>query len=88
MDVDVSARTWWKRLWCGTWTKNRLLSRKWGLVAVTAAVAIAASLVGREIGSETLKYLGIIVPAYLLVEGALDWRHMRKQRNEEDEDDE
>jgi hypothetical protein len=74
-------RPWWRRLWCGRWTQNRLLSRKWCLVSITVAVTIVASLAGRELGSATLTYLGIVVPAYLLVEGALDWAWKRKRDN-------
>lgn len=73
-------RAWWRRLWCGTWTQNRLLSRKWSLVALTCLVAVALDAVGRALSEPTLTYLGIAVPAYLLVEGALDWGHTRKSR--------
>lgn len=73
----------WKRL-CGTWTQNKLLSRKWWLVAGTVVVAVACDLAGRALGSETLQYLGIVVPAYLVVEGALDWAWKRKQRKDEE----
>jgi len=76
----------WKRL-CGTWTQNKLLSRKWWLAAGTVVVAVACDLAGREIGSETLQYLGIVVPAYLVVEGALDWAWKRKQKRETGEED-
>jgi len=73
----------WKRL-CGTWTQNKLLSRKWWLAAGTVVVAVACDLAGRALGSETLQYLGIVVPAYLVVEGALDWAWKRKQKREGD----
>jgi hypothetical protein len=73
----------WGRL-CGTWTQNKLLSRKWWLAAGTVVVAVACDLAGRALGSETLQYLGIVVPAYLVVEGALDWAWKRKQKREGD----
>jgi hypothetical protein len=76
----------WKRL-CGTWTQNKLLSRKWWLAAGTVVVAVACDLAGRALGSETLQYLGIVVPAYLVVEGALDWAWKRKQKRETGEED-
>ena len=69
----------WNRL-CGKWTANKLLSRKWWLAAGSVIVAVACSLAGREIGSDTLSYMGIVVPAYLAVEGALDWAWKRKHR--------
>ena len=75
----------WKRL-CGTWTQNKLLSRKWWLAAGTVVVAVTCSLAGRALGSETLQYLGIVVPAYLVVEGALDWAWKRKQKRETGEE--
>jgi len=74
----------WKRLFCATWTQNKLLSRKWWLAAGTVVVAVTCSLAGREIGSDTLSYMGIVVPAYLAVEGALDWAWKRKQRKDEE----
>lgn len=76
----------WSRL-CGTWTANKLLSRKWWLASGSVIVAIACSLAGRELGSDTLSYMGIVVPAYLAVEGALDWlkqRAWKKQQKDED----
>ena len=73
----------WGRI-CGTWTQNKLLSRKWWLAAGTVVVAVACDLAGRALGSETLQYLGIVVPAYLVVEGALDWAWKRKQKREGD----
>ena len=57
------------------------MSRKWALTSATVTVAIVASLYGRELGADTLTYLGIAVPAYLLVEGALDWAWKRKQND-------
>ena len=72
----------WSRL-CGTWTANKLLSRKWWLASGSVIVAIACSLAGRELGSDTLSYMGIVVPAYLVVEGALDWACKRKARKDE-----
>jgi hypothetical protein len=53
------------------------MSRKWALTSATVTVAIALSVAGHELGEATLTYLGIVVPAYLLVEGALDWKHSR-----------
>jgi hypothetical protein len=69
----------------GKWTANKLLSRKWSLVAATVAIAIGCDLAGRALGSDTLGYLGIVVPAYLVVEGALDWKWKRKRGGGEDE---
>ena len=73
--------SWWHRLWFGKWTQNRLMSRKWALTSATVTVAIVASLYGRAIDEPTLTFLGIVVPAYLLVEGALDWAWKRKQND-------
>lgn len=71
------------RLLCGTWTQNKLLSRKWWLAAGTVGVAVGLDVAGHQLGSDTLTYLGIAVPAYLLVEGALDWRYKRKQKQDD-----
>ena len=38
------------------------------------------------LGSDTLSYLGIVVPAYLAVEGALDWAWKRKNRKPSEPD--
>lgn len=78
----MSAKNGWHSLTRGTWTQNKLLSRKWWLAAGSVAVVIACDLMGRALGSDTLQYLGTVVPAYLLVEGALDWAWKRKKRNE------
>ena len=69
----------WRKL-CRPWSANKLLSRKWWLAAGTVAIAIGCDLAGRALGSDTLGYLGIVVPAYLVVEGALDWKWKRKNR--------
>ncbi len=81
----MSFKSWWHRCWHGTWTQNRLMSRKWILVSVTVAVAIVLSIVGHELGEATLTYLGIAVPAYLVVEGALDWSYRRKRRDNDEQ---
>lgn len=73
-----SAPSWWERRVCGTWTQNKLLSRKWWLVIATVGGIIALDTLGRALQSTTLHVLEIIVPAYLVVEGALDWRYKRK----------
>jgi hypothetical protein len=63
----------------GTWTQNKLLSRKWWLISATVSGVVVLDVLGRTLGEPTLHYLEIAVPAYLVVEGALDWRYKRKR---------
>lgn len=79
MDMSEDKIHWW------TWTKQKLLSRKWWLVAGTVAISIGLDIAGRALEERTLQYLAVAVPAYLAVEGALDWAYKRKQRNGGDE---
>jgi len=80
----VKLKDWCNRHVLGVWNANKLLSRKFWLAAGSVIVAVTCSLAGREIGSDTLSYMGIVVPAYLAVEGALDWAWKRKQRKDEE----
>jgi hypothetical protein len=51
-------------------------------VVATIAVAVLFDIIGRALDYNTLNYLGIVVPAYLLVQGALDWRSNRNKPND------
>lgn len=79
---------WCDRRLLGRWTKNKLLSRKWQLASVSLIVVVALDASGIQLQTETLRVLEIVIPAYLAVEGALDWRHMRQQQTDEEGDDE
>lgn len=83
----MTGKSWFRRFLTGTWTQNRLLSRKWGLVSGTVSTAIGLSVAGRALDEATLTYLGIVVPAYLLVEGALDWSYTHKKKRDTKEDE-
>ncbi len=79
------ARKWSFSRWCrahvwGTWTQNKMLSRKWLLAAGVVVVGIALDIAGHPLGETTTRIVEIVVPAFLLVEGALDWRNMRKAK--------
>jgi len=74
----------WHNLWHGTWTQNRLLQRKWLLTAAVVAAAVVLDIVGRALAETTAHLLEILVPAYLAVEGALDWRNRRGKDKEKE----
>jgi hypothetical protein len=57
-----------------------MLSRKWLLAAGVVVVGIALDIAGHPLGETTTRIVEIVVPAFLLVEGALDWRNMRKAK--------
>ena len=63
----------------GKWTSNRLLSRKWWLVAGGLITAIGLDIAGRALGSDTLGYMRDVTVAYLAVQGALDWSGKRNK---------
>ena len=73
---------WCDRRLLGRWTKNKLLSRKWGLAAGAVIVGVVLDVCGHPLGETTTRIIEVVVPAFLLVEGALDWRAMRKEKNE------
>lgn len=77
--------SWWGQWLCGTWTQNKLLSRKWWMAAGTVGIAIGLDIAGLELSATTLTFVATVVPAYLLVEGALDWRYKRKRRQADGE---
>lgn len=78
-----AAPSWWSRRVTGTWTQNKLLSRKWWLVVGCLGAIIILDVLGRALQSTTLHVLEIVIPAYLAVEGALDWRWKRKAQKVE-----
>lgn len=78
---------WWNRRICGVWTRNKLLSRKWLLAAGVVVVGIGLDVGGHPLGETTTRIIEIVVPAFLVVEGALDWRYQRKQTTKEEESD-
>lgn len=75
--------TFWSRL-CSTWTQNKLMSRKWWLAAGTVGAAVVLDVSGRPLSADTLGYLQIAVPAYLAVEGALDWAKGKKRKRDDE----
>lgn len=55
------------------------------MAAGTVGLAIGLDIAGLNLAGETLTFVATIVPAYLLVEGALDWRYKRRLKQEERE---
>jgi hypothetical protein len=58
------------------------MSRKWSLISATVSGVVVLDVLGRALDYNTLHYMEIAVPAYLLVEGALDWSWKRKKNND------
>jgi hypothetical protein len=50
-------------------------------------VGIGLDVGGHPLGETTTRIIEIVVPAFLVVEGALDWRYQRKQTTKEEESD-
>lgn len=80
-------RRWFRRLCFGKWNENRLLSRKWWLVASTIPVVVVLDALGRPLGEHTLGFLQTVIVAYLGVQGILDWRSATKASTIIKEDD-
>ncbi len=83
----MTVKSWWHSLVHGTWTQNRLLSRKWWLVAVGITVAVALDATGRALASDTLGYMRDVTVAYLAVQGALEWGSERRNRRQKEGDE-
>ncbi len=86
----MSFKSWWHRLWCGKWTANRLLSRKWCLTLGVIVAAIIADVAGHAFESETADLLRYVLVAYLAVQGALDWgtgRAQKQQKHQQEQPD-
>lgn len=81
----MSLKSCWRSLIHGTWTANRLLSRKWWLVVAGLFVAVSLDIAGRALGSDTLGYMRDVTVAYLTIQGALDWRSNRRKHKESDD---
>ncbi|MEN6644524.1 MAG: hypothetical protein ABFE08_18960 [Armatimonadia bacterium] len=67
------------------WSSQKLLSRKWWLAAGTVGVAIGLDVAGMPLSEATLTFLGIAVPAYLVVEGGIDFIARRASDRKEKE---
>lgn len=81
-----SAPSWWQRCVVGTWTQNKLLSRKWWMAAGSLVAVVVLDVLGFDLNSDSLEVLEIVIPAYLAVEGALDWRWKRKKYEQNPEE--
>ena len=82
----MSLKSWWHRLWCGKWTANRLLSRKWSLTVCVVAAMIALDVAGRALEESTLSAVRDVLVAYLAVQGALDWGSGKKRKQDSQEE--
>lgn len=61
----------------GPWTESKLLSRKWLVVVVFAAVAIGLDIAGRALEEPTINAVRDVVVAFVAVQGAIDWFRYR-----------
>lgn len=71
---------WWDEQVCGPWTENKNWSRKWLIVWLTVAIAIGLDIAGRPLSSDTLGYMGIAIPAWVAVQGGIDFMKYRRER--------
>lgn len=80
MSAFKRIRKWWYESVCGPWTENKGWSRKWFIVWVTVAVAVGLDVAGRPLSDATLTYMGIAVPAWVAVQGGIDFFRYRRER--------
>ena len=76
-------RAWWRRLWSGEWSQNRLMSRKFlltllyilGVWAIVLVVSLLAGLTDAPLIQAGVYATGTLLGVYLGVQGARDWKN-------------